>query len=124
MRAIELRLNDKLFEVVSVDCIRRHSVKEIKTDSKKDFNGGKTCVFIKTGDYNSNEYLAKPNAEILVGKQYSSYRLFTTLEAAQKHQLRRRKNEMGVLLNKFKEARTKYEEFKAKYKSLPASKPE
>lgn len=121
MRAIEIKITDKLFEVVGYETIREHSVQSIRTGSDKDFKKGKKSVVIKSKS--DHEYFADLNSNVFVNIRWN-YKLFTTLEAAQKHQLRMRKSELFSLLQNFKKARNKYEEFKQKYKNAPASKPE
>lgn len=127
MRAIELKLSEKVFQVVSVDIIRQYSIKSINIENVKDVKSktgrGKDVITVKMGDY-GDEYLGHPDSHFLIGKKSGCNKIFTTLEAAQKHQLRRRKKELAKLLEKFKVSRSEYETFKLNYKNKPASNPE
>lgn len=130
MRAIDLRLKDKLFVVVSIDVIRTVNIKTITTkiisdeEEKKYKFSTSHCVILETlsSGYGGESYISPFDSERLKSTRYSGV-IFTTLEAAQRHQLRMRKRELKLKLEKFKASRKDYEEFKSKYKNLPASNP-
>lgn len=123
MRAIDLKLTDRIYEVISVDTIRTHIVVKISIEDIKGEKGNSvTVISIET---NSDMLLySKPDSSFITSFKYKSTKVFTTLKCAQKHQLRRRKRERLNLLSEFKEARKRYEDYKLNYKNLPASNPE
>lgn len=123
MRAIDLKLMSEVFHVISSDTIRKHIVKAISLRSIKGENGNtQDVVIIEVAE--ELALSAKPNSSLFVSYKYGSIKVFTTLNHAQKHQLRRRKREQLNLLSEFKKARKEYEDYKLKYKNLPASNPE
>lgn len=118
MRATEIKITDKLYEVVGWTDIRKHPVKLITYGSISDFKRGKPCIIVKSKS--DHEYLAEPNSNVFTNIRWG-YLLFTTLEAAQKHQLRMRKKEEYRKYQAYKKARNEYEEFKREYRNKPAS---
>lgn len=137
MKVRDLKLDSVVYDVVSIDEIRKRIVvgvskayMEVKSNHKRK---GSNITVTKTKTFSCSfvsawvndkavKYKGRFSGEIIHSNE-NGMKCFTTLDAAQRHQLRWRKSVLNKHLDEFKAARSIYEEFKEKYKNLSPSNP-